>query len=480
MDENDEDKKEVEEDREGKVEEDDDDKEREEREEEEEEEEFDDPRMTIYETLSKLDAPGTYACGARFSNTAQRGGGGASTNMDLRVPGLVVDGVGPIALPLHDSQVGALAARCSQAPFGKGERTVVDTTVRKTWQLDPADFSFTNPTWTSQVARLARKVCGDLGVHESVTVEAQLYKLLLYETGGFFKPHRDSEKAPGMFGTLVVVLPSAYTGGELVVEHGKHKQTFDHATGAQPEAAFTFSYMSFYADCKHEILPITSGSRLCVVYNLVKTGGAGPAPSLCGLASHLETLVAAAKQWAASFNANRNEKLVLMTEHLYTPAARKSKKSKGGKANLTTFKGGDQAVMTLLESAIEAGADLDFDTGSIDFSESGCGSGEYGWGGFEWDETLGSTITLSTDEYGELKISQEEEVLPEGYFDDLEPADETFEPTGNEGVQAERTYDTQSCIVIWPRSARWIVTTDGNVDAMADYLLDATKKKSNS
>ena len=66
--------------------------------------------------------------------------------------------------------------------------------------------------------------------------------------------------------------------------------------------------------------------------------------------------MAAAKQWAASFNANRNEKLVLMTEHLYTPAARKSKKSKGGKANLTTFKGGDQAVMTLLESAIEAGA----------------------------------------------------------------------------------------------------------------------------
>lgn len=40
-------------------------------------------------------------------------------------------------------------------------------------------------------------------------VEARLYKLLLYERGSHFKPHRDSPKGgPGMFGTLTLMLPS--------------------------------------------------------------------------------------------------------------------------------------------------------------------------------------------------------------------------------------------------------------------------------
>jgi len=40
------------------------------------------------------------------------------------------------------------------------------------------------------------------------TVSAELYKLLVYERKGFFLPHRDTEKTGGMFGTLVVTLPS--------------------------------------------------------------------------------------------------------------------------------------------------------------------------------------------------------------------------------------------------------------------------------
>lgn len=58
-------------------------------------------------------------------------------------------------------------------------------------------------------------------------VYAELYKLLLYEEGAFFMPHQDSEKAPGMFGTLIICLPSAHQGGELVLEHGRDKITFE-------------------------------------------------------------------------------------------------------------------------------------------------------------------------------------------------------------------------------------------------------------
>lgn len=37
-----------------------------------------------------------------------------------------------------------------------------------------------------------------------------LYKLLLYEPGSFFLPHRNTGKEDRMFATLVIVLPSIY------------------------------------------------------------------------------------------------------------------------------------------------------------------------------------------------------------------------------------------------------------------------------
>jgi hypothetical protein len=52
----------------------------------------------------------------------------------------------------------------------------------------------------------------DLGL-EDYTIATHLYKLLIYEEGDFFLPHKDSEKEKGMFGTLVIGLPSQYTGG---------------------------------------------------------------------------------------------------------------------------------------------------------------------------------------------------------------------------------------------------------------------------
>jgi len=53
-----------------------------------------------------------------------------------------------------------------------------------------------------------------LGLDPSASIEAEPYKLLLYALGGKFKPHRDSIKAEGMFGTLAIFLPSDFEVGE--------------------------------------------------------------------------------------------------------------------------------------------------------------------------------------------------------------------------------------------------------------------------
>ncbi|KAG4075359.1 hypothetical protein HA402_003150 [Bradysia odoriphaga] len=99
-----------------------------------------------------------------------------------------------------------------------------------------------------------------------------LYKLLLYKTGSFFKPHRDSEKDAGMFGTVVIQLPSIYEGGKLIVRHNHQMEEVDTSSTTASQNGFSIFYTAFYCDCVHEVLPITGGVRACLVYNLVLTG----------------------------------------------------------------------------------------------------------------------------------------------------------------------------------------------------------------
>src|SRR4029434_3823336 len=71
--------------------------------------------------------------------------------------------------------------------------------------------------WAQTLADIVARATAGLGV--TGPVGADLHKLLVYDTGSFFASHRDTEKTAGMFATLIVVLPSIYTGGALLVRH---------------------------------------------------------------------------------------------------------------------------------------------------------------------------------------------------------------------------------------------------------------------
>ncbi|MSU36372.1 MAG: 2OG-Fe(II) oxygenase [Pedosphaera sp.] len=123
-------------------------------------------------------------------------------------------------------------------------------------------------SWNANFAAILSHVSAGLGCG-GWKVSAELYKLLVYDQGGFFVAHRDTEKAEGMFGTLVVVLPSAHRGGELIVGHAGREVTVDLAEAESSEVGF----VAFYADCEHEVRPITAGHRVCLVYNLIQVPG---------------------------------------------------------------------------------------------------------------------------------------------------------------------------------------------------------------
>jgi hypothetical protein len=76
-----------------------------------------------------------------------------------------------------------------------------------------------------------------------------------------------TEKAPGMFAILVVILPSEYTGGEIHVSHDGGSTIFENAKGS----AFETTILAWYTDVTHEVKEITSGYRLALTYHLINT-----------------------------------------------------------------------------------------------------------------------------------------------------------------------------------------------------------------
>lgn len=168
-----------------------------------------------------------------------------------------------------------------------------------------------------------------------------------YEEGGHFRPHKDTEKESGMFGTLVVQLPTAigHEGGTLVVRHQGRKKEFawqdpngtygttgvhpgddgDDVVGATaagsrlPRVAVRCA--TFYADCEHELRPVTGGVRLCLLYNLVRSTPGPPPVAAAGQAGSATQLrlSAAAESWAR--NSATLDKIIVPLEHEYTMAS---------------------------------------------------------------------------------------------------------------------------------------------------------------
>lgn len=83
--------------------------------------------------------------------------------------------------------------------------------MRRVWELDALRVEFTHPKWEQLIDSLVYGLRQQLGL-EPHKLTAHLYKLLVYEKGSFFLPHRDGEKFDRMVATLVLVLPSADEG----------------------------------------------------------------------------------------------------------------------------------------------------------------------------------------------------------------------------------------------------------------------------
>src|SRR6266581_2520713 len=114
-------------------------------------------------------------------------------NRDLKpletpMPRVEVDGAGTLSFPVPGAQIQQLVQQAARAPYGRGEETILDESVRKVWQLAPGRVSVSGKSWEKSFAQILSAVIAGLGC-EGMAVSAELYKLLVYDEGGFFKAH---------------------------------------------------------------------------------------------------------------------------------------------------------------------------------------------------------------------------------------------------------------------------------------------------
>lgn len=381
----------------------------------------------------------------------------ASGAAELPIVKIAVKGVGPLGLPITPAQAEALVKAAKPAPYGRGAKTIVDPAVRRCWQLPPRAVELRDPRWQAVLDEVTRQALAGLGV--SGAAKAELYKLLVYDEGSFFLEHRDTEKSPGMFGTLVVVLPSAHRGGELIVRHAGREATLDLAG----EDLGVVRWGAFYADCLHELRPVRRGYRVALVYNLVRRAGRAPTPPDHGPV--VRRVAEALRRWPEGPQAP--VKLVVPLAHQYTPA----------ELAFATLKNEDAAAAAVLSAAcVEAGCVLRL--GMISIHQAGAAeplwdswSGR-GWGRRRWYDDDEDDDDVPDYEVIELDMHErvvddwrtpddrvekrgpidfeDEELAPPGALDDETPDEEHFhEATGNEGCSFERTY-RRAALVLWP------------------------------
>jgi hypothetical protein len=222
---------------------------------------------------------------------------------------VAIAGQAPLALPLRPQDLAALLSRSHPAPYGLREDTLLDTAVRDTCEIaaDALQVDWDVPVLADILARMR----ATLGLPAQAILVPHLHNLLVYGPGQFFKPHQDSEKVAGMVASLVVVLPSPHSGGDLRVRHAGTEHVFTSENLAEQD----LQCAAFYADCVHEIQPVRQGYRVALTYNLaLQSSPALEAPE----ALPNPALDTALQRYFEAAEAGSPPKLAYLLDHRYT------------------------------------------------------------------------------------------------------------------------------------------------------------------
>ena len=137
-----------------------------------------------------------------------------------------------------------------------------------------------------------------------------------------------TEKVGSMFATIIVVLPSPFTGGAAHLSHANKSEVFD----CSENSAHQTTVLSWYTDVTHSIEPITSGYRLALSYNVYHTTNA-LRPSLPTTHSAVNALRHVLLSWKQANGSDVPRKVIYLLDHQYTQANKTGSALKGADAH---------------------------------------------------------------------------------------------------------------------------------------------------
>jgi hypothetical protein len=163
-----------------------------------------------------------------------------------------------------DADAQQLLDACTVASFGVNDQLRVTDTGYPAVNLDPEHF-----TTSFHVADTPIMLNTMTMVPNVQGIRAELYKLNIYSAGGFFKARApvDTPRSDQTFGSLVVCLPTQFSGGALITRHRGGEVKFDWSSTLENPNK-TVSWAVFFSDVEHEVLPVTQGQRITLTYNL--------------------------------------------------------------------------------------------------------------------------------------------------------------------------------------------------------------------
>lgn len=357
----------------------------------------------------------------------------------------------PVSLPVEAEDIEALISMAAPAQFGAGEDTVFDPSVRDTWVIDPARVHLGGPDWDKRLAVALTKIGEAMGLGAGGEIKPELHSMLVYGKGQFFLPHQDSEKNDSMLATLVLSLPTAHTGGELIVDDRGVEREF---LGDPKDIVL----VAFYADRRHEVRPVASGHRVTLTFNLlVKTEPEVPQDSDDELVALLDEHFSTPVEPPYGFGkAEVPRRLVLLLDHEYSQHGMDLAGLKGRDATwatrlLAAAEASDhEAVLALTE--IQEIRDVPFDDAEDFEMDNYLIDGSIGLGWWMDPHTgVGESIESAVDEAETVAVTATAELS--AYDSELEGY------MGNYGNTVDRWY-CRAAIVVWPRSSSFVIRAE--------------------
>lgn len=414
---------------------------------------------------------------------------------DLR---LEVRGVGPVEVPVSAGQAQQLCELARPARFGRREQTLLDPKVRDTFEVPKSRVKIDKRQWDRTLGPVLAGLAGDLGLPRGCWLEAEFHTMLVYGPGQFFAPHQDSEKSDAMVGTLVVMLPGEARGGVLQIEHGGTSVSYR-------SSKTSLTFVGFYADCRHQVKPVTSGYRVVLTYNLLLRGHTTAVGRSMNDSGIVDALTDAVREHFTTpvpgrYGAPDRDppmRLVYLLDHEYTEAGLSWSRLKGLDASRSVAilaaaeAAGCEAVLALAQVHETWNAEEPWEPPRYrrhwsyddeDGDDYPYGSGRHSPDDYTLVDLIDSDIQLTAwlDQPGgkpaptNLSVS-DSEVCASTPSNELTPYESEYEGyMGNYGNTMDRWY-RRAAVVLWPRSLAFAVRAQGSPMWALDTLAGQVK-----